>query len=184
MVYIYRNILDTTADQEIWRYVRKGDGLIESINYDYRQEVVQRQFERIVTNGVVLDSLILYFEDSLGIRQQEKVIIHAPNRFPFQPGDSTNAWLTHLEWWQPADSLHVILQRRRRFAGHTTWNSHGVAIPAIRFSTEDTFETELDGWTNSSWSGEEIYALHIGLVYYRRDISPHLSLEFELEKGR
>ena len=58
---------------------------------------------------------------------------------------------------------------------------NGKSIPAIRFSTDDTFETERDGWTSTTWSGEEIYARGIGLVYYRRKISDQLSLEFSLE---
>ena len=65
--------------------------------------------------------------------------------------------------------------------GHTTWMDHGKSIDAIRFKTEDKFETEQEGWTTSAWTGEEIYALDIGLVHYRRDISDKLHLEFNLE---
>jgi hypothetical protein len=60
----------------------------------------------------------------------------------------------------------------------------GKSIPAVRFTTEDTFETEKDGWTSSAWTGEEIYAKGIGLVYYRRKFSPQLSIEFELESRK
>jgi hypothetical protein len=181
VVYTYRNLSDTTAVPEIWRHVKRGEGLIESINYGPEQQIVQRQFERIASNGVMTDSLLLYFADTNGARQQINVRILSPNKFPFQPGDSTKVWLTHLEWNQPQDSLHIVLQRRRRFKEDTTWSSNGKIVPAVRFTTEDTFETESDGWTSSTWTGEEIYALGIGLVYYRRDISGQLSLEFELE---
>ncbi|MFZ1561631.1 MAG: hypothetical protein WAT37_16975 [Saprospiraceae bacterium] len=115
------------------------------------------------------------------MRKPIRVKILSPHRLPFQPGDSTKVWLTHLEWNQPLDSLHIVLQRRRRFVGDITWEMDGKSIPAIRFRTEDTFETERDGWTSSTWSGEEIYARGIGLVYYRRKISDMLSLEFELQ---
>lgn len=180
-VYTYRNLKDTLADKEVWRHIKHGEGRLESVNYDFRGEVVQRQYDRIVSNGVITDSLILFFEDSLGTKQQRKVNVISPHRFPFEPGDSTKSWLTHLEWWQPEDSLHIVLERRRRFSGFTQWEHSGKSISAVRFKTEDKFETEKDGWTTSAWTGEEIYALNIGLVYYRRKISEVLSLEFELE---
>ncbi len=181
LVYTYRNLSDTTGTPEVWRHFKRGEGLIESINYGPEQEIVQSQFERIASNGVMTDSLLLYFADTNRVRKQIKVKILSPNKFPFQPGDSTTVWLTHLEWNQPQDSLHIVLQRRRRFKENTTWLSHGKSVPAVRFTTEDTFETERDGWTTSTWTGEEIYAKGIGLVYYKRNISEQLSLEFELE---
>jgi len=181
-VYTYRNLTDTTAGPEIWRHRRKGDGLIESINYGPDGEVVQRQYDRVVYNGVFTDSLQLYYVDTAGIRNQINVAILSGSRFPFQPGDSTKVWLTHLDWKQPQDSLHIVLQRRRKCIGDTTWVFNGKTIPAVRFRTEDTFETERDGWTTSVWTGEEIYAKGIGLVYYKRRIADKLSLEFELEE--
>jgi hypothetical protein len=180
-LYTYKNMQDTLADKEMWRHRKKGDGLVESINYDFKGDVVQRQFDHIVTNGVLIDSLILYFEDSFGITRQQKVKVLTPHRFPFDPGDSTKVWLTHLEWWQPEDSVHIVLERRRRFIGPVSWEFEGKKIPAVKFRTEDKFETEEVGWTSSAWTGVEIYAKNIGLVYYKRNISDQLSLEFQLE---
>lgn len=182
LVYSYRNLADTAAGPEIWRHTTLGEGLIESVNYGPDNEVVQRQYDRIVPNGVITDSLLLFYQDTDGLRKPIRVKILSPHKFPFQPGDSTKVWLTHLEWNQPLDSLYIVFQRRRRFVGNTTWDMNGKSIPAIRFKTDDTFETERDGWTSSTWSGEEIYARGIGLVYYKRKISDQLSLEFSLEK--
>jgi hypothetical protein len=181
-VYTYRNLTDTAAPPEIWRHLRKGEGLIESINYGPDGEVVQRQYDRVVHNGVFTDSLHLFYMDTSGVRKQINVTILSGSRFPFLPGDSTKVWLTHLDWKQPQDSLHIVLQRRRRFIADTTWKINGKALPAVRFRTEDTFETERDGWTSSTWIGEEVHTKGIGLVYYKRRISEKLSLEFELEE--
>jgi len=191
MVYTYRNVKDPEGKPEIWRHVRKGDGILESTNfnliYDFDSDnqvpdtvMIQRQYDRMASNGVITDSLVLFAKDSTGLVRQIPVHIKSANRFPYSPVDSSNIWLTQMEWWQPEDSLHVTLQRRRRFMGHTTWNQKGQTYPAIRFRTDDTFETERDGWTISSWTGEEIYAQHIGLVYYKRNVSPELHVEFEL----
>ena len=182
MVYRYKNLRDPEAQSEVWRHIPRGKGLVESINYGNGEEIAQRQFDRIVNNGVMTDSLLLYSRDTTGRQKEINVKVISPHRFPFQPGDSTKVWLTHLDWYQPEDSLHIVLQRRRRFGGDTTWTSDGKTIPAVRFRTEDTFETEKDGWTSSSWSGEEIYAKGIGLVYYKRKISEEMVLEFQIEK--
>ena len=193
MIYTYKNLRDPEGGKpEIWHHVRKTDGLLESTNYsliyDFNSanpvpdtEMVQRQYDRITGNGVVTDSLVLYAKDSSGTVRHFRVHILSGNRFPFVPGDSTNTYLSHMEWWQPEDSLHVDLQRRRKFMANTLWLHDGKSYPAVRFKTEDTFETERDGWTISSWDGVEIYALNIGLVYYKRNISPELRVEFELQ---
>ena len=184
LVYSFRSLVDTTLDREVWQYIKTSEGLITSINYDHRQQVVQRQYERVVSNGVVIDSLILVDYDSLGRAISHPVRVISPHRFPFEVQDSTQVWLTHLEWWQPGDGLHIVLQRRRRFAGETVWEWQGKTIPAVRFNTEDKLETEKDGWTTSAWSGEEVYAANIGLIYYKRKISEQLVIEFELDDIR
>jgi hypothetical protein len=184
LLYSYRSIVDTTLVPEVWQHIKTSEGHITSINYDPSQQVVLKQYERVVGNGVLIDSLNLFFYDSMGRTLSLPVRVLSPHRFPFQPRDSTQVWLSHFEWWQPHDSLHVVLQRRRRFMGETTWNWEGKPVPAVRFRTEDSFETEKDGWTTSSWTGEEVYAKNIGLIYYRRNISKELELEFELESRR
>ncbi|MFZ1676884.1 MAG: hypothetical protein WAT91_06405 [Saprospiraceae bacterium] len=184
MVYTYRNVIDTSADHEVWQHALTSKNHIISINYDSRQQVVQKQYEQIVYNGVIVDSLILFFANASGTTEKVPVKVLSASRFPFDAVDSTKVWLTKLEWWQPGDSLHVVLQRRRRFMGHMIWSSEGKSIPAIRFRTEDKFETEEVGWTNSEWTGEEIYAKDIGLVHYSRNISKQMHLEFELESRR
>lgn len=184
MIYSYRSMVDTTLDPEVWQHIRTSEGHITSINYDPSQQVVLRQYERVVGNGVLIDSLHLFFYDSMGRTISLPVRILSPHRFPFQPRDSSQVWLSHFEWWQPLDSLHVVLQRRRRFVGDTVWNCQGKTVPAVRFTTTDSFETEKDGWTTTSWTGEEVYAQKIGLIYYRRNISKDLQLEFELESRK
>ena len=181
LTYRYLNLGDPGAAPEVWKHFRKGNDRIESINYGTANQMIQRQLDRVVDNGVMTDSLYLYSYDSTGRPYMVNVKVISPHRFPFQPGDSSKVWLTHLDWYQPIDSLHVTLQRRRSFAGDTTWLKDNKPVPAVRFKVTDTFETEKDGWTSSQWSGEEIYAKGIGLVYYKRRISEELILEFQLE---
>src|SRR4030095_331886 len=141
IVYSYRNVLDSAANMEIWQHTLTSEGHITSINYNSNQQVVQKQYEKWVQNGVLIDSLVLFFPVDSVTRQQMRVRVISSNKFPFD-ADSTKVWLTKFEWWQPGDSLHVVLERRRRYMGHTTWMSGGKSIPAIRFKAEDKFETE------------------------------------------
>ena len=183
ITYFYANQQDTLANPEIWLYKKAGPGRMESINFGPGGNFVQHQYDRFVPNGVLTDSLVLFASDSSGQPVRIPVKVISPNRFPFDV-DSSKVWLTQLEWYQPGDSLRIVLQRRRRFIGPVEWMDHGKSIPAVRFRTEDTFETESVGWTNSAWTGEEIYALHKGLVYYKRKISDDMTLEFELKEIR
>jgi len=180
MIYTYRNLLDSTAGHEVWQHSLTSADRIMSINFDSRQQVVQKQFERVLNNGVMIDSLLLFTAVDSGDAILIPVKVLSANRFPFDAVDSSKVWLTKLEWWQPGDSLHVVLERRRRFMGHTTWKSDGLTIPAIIFKTEDKLETEEVGWTTSTWTGEEVYAKNIGLVRYARNISKQFRLEYEL----
>ena len=184
MEYRYRSLADSTLEHEVWHHIKTSEEHILSINYDHRQQVVQKQYEHVVGNGVLIDSLHLFFYDSLGRTISLPVRVLSPHRLPFNPVDSAQLWLTKLEWWQPTDQLHVVLERRRRFLGGTTWKWQGKTIPAVRFKTVDKFETERDGWTTSEWDGEEVYAKGIGLIYYRRNISPQMVLEFELDSRK
>lgn len=184
ITYVYKNKIHSEAPPEMWLFRKTGPGLMESINYDVFGDTIQKQYERFVSNGIVVDSLKLFASDTSGKKQTIPVKVMAQNRFPFNAGDSSKVWLTKFDWRQPGDSLHIVLSRRRRFVGQTQWTFEGKRVPAVRFKTEDMLETERDGWTTSTWSGEEIYARNLGLVYYRRNISEYMNMEFELAERK
>ena len=182
VTYEYKSIRDTLAPPEKWHFELSNPGQMVSTNFDPDGQVIQRQYDRFAEKGVLTDSLILFSTDSAGNKQRVPVKVISPNRFPFDAMDTSQVWLTHLEWYQPGDSLHIVLQRRRRFDDFIDWKLDGKTIPAVRFTTEDTFETESQGWTSSTWKGEEVYGKGIGLVYYKREISEEMVLEYELKK--
>ena len=181
-IYSYRSLVDTNLANELWLHVRSSEGHLTSINYDENERVLLKQYERRVANGILLDSLHFYMYDTIGRSIAFPVRVLSPHRFPFNAKDSTQVWLTHLEWWEPGDTTHVVLQRRRRFLGDTTWQWQGKNLQAKRFRLEDKFETEKVGWTTAEWRGEEIYAKNIGLVYYRRNITAQMTVEFQLDQ--
>ena len=132
-------------------------------------------------NGVLTDSLHFVLFDSTQQKHLIRAKVIKPNRFPFM-ADSSLTWATKLDWPQPGDSLRIVLERRRKYAGPAQWQHKGKTIPAVRFVTEDHLETERDGWTTSVWAGEELYAKGYGLVFWRRAVNEGMTIEFELMK--
>lgn len=180
-VYKYNSKLGDQYPPEIWKFTRVGPGRLESINYAPDGSEVLRQYDRIVSNGVLTDSLILMVNDQTGQRLPIRTKVVSPHRFPFAPEDTSKVFLTQLEWNQPLDGMHVVLQRRRQWEKDTTWTYQGSSLPAVLFKIDDILETETAGWTNSHWKGKEVYAKGLGLVYFKRNIAKDMTLEFELE---
>lgn len=178
LIYRYASLSDSLAGEETWRIRRSADGRLVSENLDPDGKTLLRQVDRKVPTGMLTDSLTFFPRTLSGA--SIPVTIHAGNRFSFDPADTASTFLTHLEWWQPEDSLHIVLQRRRKLAGDTTWTWQGKVLPAVLWHTEDQLETERDGWTNSGWKGKEIYAKGVGLVYYERQITEAFSLAYGL----
>lgn len=182
MTYTYRNKVDSSAYPEVWRYQWLSPGRMLSTNYDGAGREVLQQYDRIVDNGVLTDSFHFVLFDSTQQKHLIRAKVIKPNRFPFHAKDSSMTWATRLDWHQPVDSLRIVLERRRKYAGPAEWQFNGEKIPAVRFVTEDLLETERDGWTTSVWPGEELYAKGYGLVYYKRAINEGMTIEFELVK--
>jgi hypothetical protein len=182
MLYTYRNKVDSTAFPERWRYRRWSPGHMVSTNLDNDGREILNQYDRFVANGVLTDSFHFVLHDSMDQKHLIRAKVITPNRFPFDVADSTQTWVTKLDWKQPVDSLRIVLERRRKYMGPTEWQFEGKSIPAVKFITADRLETERDGWTTSHWPGEEIYAKGYGLVYWRRAVAEGMTIEFELVK--
>lgn len=180
MKYVYTNKSQPEMDNEVWIFEKSGEGRLKSTNLNFDGVPVLVQYDHVQRTGVTIDSLILVFEDTAGMTQQLPVTILEARRFPGDELDTSKTLTTLMDWHQPGDSLHVVLKRSRSFAGDTTFRWQGKSVPAVKFVTHDVFETEEVGWTTSTWEGEEWYALGLGLVYYRRNISDQMILEFEL----
>lgn len=180
LTYTYRSLLDTTL-REVWKHVPHGANSLESINYDNNKHVVQKQYESLTAEGVILDSLLLYYPE-IGKMTEVPVKVIEARKYPFLEADSAKAWSTQMDWRQPGDSLRIVLTRSRMFYQDTMWEFNGKKIPAAVFKVDDKFETEAVGWTATDWAGREIYAKDLGLVYYLRQITDKMRVEFALEK--
>jgi len=107
--------------------------------------------------------------------------INEATTFLFGPPDTTTVATYQIEYREPSDdSVRIILTRERRFVREQKYTHQGKEYPALRFTVDETLETETEGFTESVWQTTEIYALGLGLVYYRKPINSQFVLEYRL----
>ena len=72
------------------------------------------------------------------------------------------------------------LIRNKQYAGKVNYRFKGTDKPAIQFSLKELVDDETEGHLEAQYSGLEIYAKDIGLVYYYKEISDELRLQYQL----
>jgi hypothetical protein len=88
-----------------------------------------------------------------------------------------------IEYLEPGpDSVRVILTRFRKYVGNETYHLNGKDYPAMRYTVDETLETETEGFTTTTWTTTEIYAKGLGLVYYKKAIEDGFVLEYRLKE--
>ena len=184
LVYTYRSVNMKELDDEVWFYksiITPQDTFLAGQAYSADGRVEQLVVERKVDLGIIQDSLILYHTgpDSLDI--PVKCTVGPGSVFPFyQNAEDTLQY--KVTWTDPTDTLSYILEKRKAFSHDTTFLFEGKDLPAVSFWTYEaveTFRKDL-GMTESAWVGEEIYAQGVGLVYYRKEISPDFLKAYQL----
>ena len=157
--------------------------------YDGQFKISQVFGEEIVNNGSLMHTYLLYETDSSGLQQPINVEIEVPNVIPFQVRDTQGIFLFKMKWTNnvvsPTDSSSFVkrtttLIRNRRYKGKQNHEILGEQKECVVFEIKEIIETEEIGFQELEISGEEWYAKGIGLVYYRKEISPDLTLEYQL----
>ena len=184
-VYVYQSAGSTALPEEIWHYRYdpgyKGNYLISTM-YTPAGDVVQKTTERLDRDHAQLLSLDLYYlvDDSLHSIEAK---VNSPRTFSFAAIDSlpmVNYEMEYYDLSSETDSVRVILNKTRRVVGKELFYFEGVEIPAVRVVTREVLETETEGFTESEWTGIEIFAQDIGMVYYKKDINEQFTLEYTL----
>jgi hypothetical protein len=185
LVYQYESVNQPDLPKENWFYktlVSDRDTFLAGQFYSPSGRVQQLIVERQTDLGIVQDSLILFQEgpDSTDIPVPATV---APSAvFPYYKNTDEDL-IYKIVWTDPADSLQYTLKRKKRYIRDTVWVMDAEELPAVVFSLQEELETfRADmGATESTWSGMEIYARGIGLVYYTKEISPEYTKAYRLK---
>jgi hypothetical protein len=137
--------------------------------------------EEIVSNGMMLNDLYLYFYDSTGVATRTQPTIEAASVYPFQIEDTTKIYLYKINFGYADNPNHTTtIIKNRRFKGKKTYTYKKKTYDCVAFELRELVQDNLNGrWENES-VGEELYAKGIGLVYYKKKLSANLTKEYAL----
>jgi hypothetical protein len=169
-VYEYTSNDDSTA-LPYYLYlqtVKDNDSLKLVINY-YDNNLLPSQLiiEKKVKNGMKLQKMDLYFQDSLNTKTE--VNIKSRDVFPFVNKDTNVIFLYSVNWIEP-NGDKVTLIRNKRFSKDTIYNYGGVLRDAIVFEINEEINIENQGNITLHNRSLEVYADGIGLVENKKTI--------------
>jgi hypothetical protein len=190
-VYEYRYLGNNKIAPEYWYHQtltpdpkasdKKGDYFTSTL-YDIDLNVRQIVSEEIVSNGMLLDDLHLYFKkDSSQTTAKVQPTIVQRNVYPFEIQDTSLKYVYKIHFKDPFDTLQTTyLTRTRKYAGKTTYNYKGQTYDCVMMNLEETIDNDREGHLEFKIYGKELYAKGIGLIYYKKGIRSDFALEYEL----
>ncbi|HFC00756.1 MAG TPA: hypothetical protein ENJ53_08125 [Phaeodactylibacter sp.] len=184
VVYEYHPINNDAYPIEFWFFEKiKTDTATYLTGKYFDNNFVLKQYFKaeLVRNGVLMDDYTLVEYDSLGNMSTRPAEILAANSFPFEVKDSTGLFLFKLRWKNPAaKDAYLELVRNRRFQGDATYFFKNKSYDAVTFNVKELVDDYNEGHLEQQYDGKEIYAKHLGLIYYRKEIGENFVLEYEL----
>lgn len=185
LVYEYRPVNNDTFPPVYWYYrnvKQKEELYLIGTAYDGINLLpTQLVTEAVVSNGMLLEDMYLFANDTLGGQVQVPVEIQSGSAFPFLVKDSTSVFLYKVKWSDSPD-VSTTLIKNRRFLGDTTYLYNGTEYPAVQFSVKELIEQRAEGSLELEYDGIEIYAKDLGLVYYKKEIQSGFTQEYALAK--
>jgi hypothetical protein len=185
-VYEYRAVDQDSLTPSYWYYRSfiNDNGVFLTGTY-YENTFMPLQFvqEELVSNGMLLDTLFLYETDSTGRQQQITGEVLSGSTYPFEVKDSSSIFLYKVQFQFPSNPNETItLIKNRRFAGHTTYTYKGDTYDCVKFDVRELVEVSdtQQGGIEPEWSGYELYAEGLGLIYYEKELTPGQTLAFAL----
>ena len=185
-VYEYRPVSNDTLPVDYWYYSshKVDDELHFTGNY-YNDRFEVKQFFREVQSeqGVILKDFILYESDSTGNQSQIPVEILGQNTFPQNYADSTKTYKMGIKWDIPGEvGTTISLFRERNYIAKGQYTFKDKRYDSVLFKTLESIEHFVadDGYLEPSFPGIEIYAKGLGLVYYKKQLSEQMDIEYEL----
>lgn len=176
LVYEYRPLGQDSLSPAYWYYRSfiQDEGIyLTGTYYEYDLNPLQLVREELVSNGMLLQDLFLYFPDSSGRQQRLAAEVLAGNAFPFSVSDSSGIFLykVRLEFPNEIDRTTTLI-KNRRYLGDTTYTYQNETYKAVRFEVRELVEdnSATEGSIEPRFDGEEIYAKGLGLVYYRKNL--------------
>lgn len=184
-VYEYRPVEADSLPEEYWFFKTIYTDTAEYLTgtyYDYNFMVRQLTTEEIVENGSLIKNYFLYTMDSTGVQHQVPAEVIGATAFPFEVRDSGGIFLTNLKWtFSKNPEVSTTMIKNRRYAGKTTYKYQGKPVDAVVFDIKELVDDYNEGHWEKQYTGKEIYAKGIGLVYYEKTIDDNFVLKYALK---
>jgi len=185
-VYEYRPVKNDTLPVDYWYYSsHEVDEKLHFTGNYYNDRFQVQQFFRETQemDAMVLSDFILYDTDDKGRQDQIAVEILSKKTFPINFADSTKTFQMGVKWNIPGEvGTTISLTRDRKYIGMSNYTYQGEKIESAIFKTMENIEHFVadDGYLEPSFPGIEIYAKGIGLVYYKKQLSEDVIIEYAL----
>lgn len=173
LVYEYQPVEEKQDPPVYWYYksMKQGNSqFLLGMSYDPAFAPDQFVREERVHNGMLLVDFFIYETDTTGKKQQIQAKIDAANVFPFEVKEPYGVLLTSLHWRPLGDSATITLVRNRQFDGDTAIVFKDKTLPAVKFNTRELVDQEVKGHLELEFGGTEVYAIDIGLIYFKKNI--------------
>jgi len=185
-VYEYRPVNNDTLPVDYWYYSSHiVDKQLHFTGNYYNDRFQVQQFFREIqeSDGMKLSDFILYDALENGKQKQIKVEILERETFPSNYIDSTKTFKMGVKWNIPSEQgTSISLLRERKYIGRSQHAFRGEKYECAIFKTLENIEhyVEDDGYLEPSFPGIEIYAKDLGLIYYKKQLSDEVVIEYEL----
>ncbi len=175
LVYEYRDTQHDALAADYWYYrPLPTDSAYYFTKAYYRDFLPSSLYrEEMVNNGILLRNLYLFETDSTNQQQQAIGEVISSNVFPFEvKEDGSEVYIYQVRFQlpsQPHGSTTILINRQ--FQGDTTYTYEEQEYPAIHFSLSGSVDQRdsIIGDIEPRFTGQEIYAKGLGLVFYARD---------------
>ena len=183
-VYEYRPLNQDSLTPSYWYYrsFLTPEGKFLTGTY-YEENLIPQQFikEEMIHNGMLLEEIKLLTQDSAGQEIQIPVEILSGSVYPFAVRDSGGIFLYKIQWDYPIDPpTSTTLIKNRRYLGDTTITIDAKQYDCVAFEVRELLEQDQEGYFEQEFKGMEFYAKGIGLIYYKKEITKEISLEYQL----
>ncbi len=187
LVYEYAPVGAGSLGSVYWYYrsfIFPDSVLLSSTYYEGALVPLQHVQEHMVSNGMQLTRMFIY-EDIVSeekAQYQIPLTITAGDVFPFEVEKEGGVFIQNVEWESRLDSGAIYrVIKNRRFSGDTSFVWQGKKKRAVMFELKEQVEYDQNGVFEQAFDGLEVYAKGLGLVYFRKEINPDLTLEYRLE---
>lgn len=184
-VYAYESVGNENDPPVYWFFKSKerdGRQLLNGTSYGPSFNPDQAIQEEKVDNGILLRHYFTFERNSFGETVPLETIIEVDDVFAFSVKKYSAVVITSIKWTALADSSNYTFIRNRQFETETSFTFDNKNYKAIKLITRELVDQEKQGHLELEYSGVEIYAKNLGLVYFSKEINESWQMRYELKK--